>query len=229
VKDKIFRDRLLRWFKGNSREFPWREKTRTPFQILIAEMLLRKTRAENVVEVYRSLIRDYPNPKALAGADTRTLEKTLRPLGLFKLRAKAMKGLSKNLVLNHHAHVPKDYGGLMALPHVGRYAANATLCFAFGERAPIVDANVQRIYSRIFGLKKSTEIHRAEHLWNFASKILPKKAFRDYNLALLDFAAKICKPNKPVCHVCFSRDMCRYYNENVPRLVQHKICGKLHR
>ncbi|MFB6198430.1 MAG: hypothetical protein ABEI52_09220, partial [Halobacteriaceae archaeon] len=104
--------------------------------------------------------------------------------------------------------VPDDEEELQELPYVGRYAANATLCFAFGEHRPIVDANVVRVYNRVFG--KNFD-YRDEAAWEFAEEVLPESYAWEFNLAIIDFAAEICVPQNPNCDECFFSTQCDYY------------------
>ena len=104
--------------------------------------------------------------------------------------------------------VPDDTEHLLELPYVERYAANATLCFAFGEPRPIVDTNVVRVYNRIFDREFD---YRAEEAWQFTAEILPETDARQFNLAILDFAAAICAPKTPNCEKCFFTDQCSNY------------------
>src|SRR5271157_290127 len=93
-KSKMFTQLLLNWFGENRRKFPWRE-TSNPYKVLIAEILLRKTNAEKVSSVYEHFLRKYPRIEAIVNADLRGLEKSLRTLGLYRRRAKELKGLAQ--------------------------------------------------------------------------------------------------------------------------------------
>lgn len=96
----------------------------------------------------------------------------------------------------------------MELPFVGRYAANAVLCFAFGKRRPIVDRNVIRIYERVF----DTDLHyRSDETWQLAENVLPEENVQRFNLTLIDFAAQVCVARTPRCEVCLLTDICQYY------------------
>lgn len=210
---KKFRNRLMVWFIENGRDYPWRKADTNPFHVLVAEILLRKTRADAVVPVWNSLIRAYPDPESLAAADVGDLEEMLHGIGLSRIRAKALVKLADLIVRRHMGSLPTDVEALSALPEVGPYIANATLCFAFGIKKPILDANVYRIYTRVFDLPHASELHKATGHWDFAESLLPEDAYRDFNLALLDFAAKTCTARKPDCERCFINDCCSYYSQ----------------
>jgi A/G-specific adenine glycosylase len=208
---KHYQRAILRWYSSNRRQFYWRNPNVTPFQILIAEMLLRKTRAESVDSVMRKFFRLYSSIKKLAHVSVVDLENLLKPLGLQRTRARAIQRIANILAEQYQSRVPRDIDNLLKLPHVGRYAANAVLCFAFGERRSIVDGNIIRLFSRIFGMKKPVEIHKAENVWKFADTLLPSNRVKEFNWALLDLAALVCRPKSPDCVRCPISWCCLYY------------------
>ena len=200
----VFRSALRKWSDYNLRSFSWRDTT-DPFEILVAEILLQKTAAEKVEPIYDELIETYPTLDALAKADSDTLGDIIYSLGLQNQRTQALIKIGGEL---REIGVPADEEDLLELPNVGRYAANATLCFAFGEPRAIVDANVVRVYNRFFGADFD---YRVEEAWAFATEVLPEHDVQEFNLALLDFAAEICTPKTPRCEDCFLTEWCDYY------------------
>lgn len=199
-----FRSELLIWASDNLRSFPWRE-TSDPYEILIAEILLQKTAAEKVDSIYEEFLSTYPTLTDLAEADREELADIIYSLGFQNQRSKALISIGQIL---DGSGVPDHDEHLLELPYVGRYAANATLCFAFGEPRPIVDANVVRVYNRIFDTDFN---YRDEAAWQFAAEVLPEANAWEFNLAILDFAAEICAPKSPNCEDCFFTDQCSYY------------------
>jgi A/G-specific adenine glycosylase len=190
---------LLHWGSENKRSFPWREATTTPYGHLVAEILLRKSRAASVAGIWRELIGTYPNFESLSGANEQALARLLEPLGLHRIRARALLTIGGSLSILHGGSVPQDEIALRALPHCGRYIANAVLCFAFGEQRPIVDNGINRFLTRHFGLTRAREIHRSQDLWDFAARLLPEGRAPEFNYALLDFSATVCTPRSPKC------------------------------
>jgi A/G-specific adenine glycosylase len=204
-----FVDKLLEWWPKNARDFPWR-KTQNPYYILIAETLLRKTTAKQVEQMYPTFLEKYPSPSHLALADLRTLRKILKPLGLENRRAASLKKLAQVIVAKYGGAVPRRREELMELPVVGRYATNAVLCFAYGTEAPLVDTNVVRIITRFFSFEsRKTRLKDDPYMWMFAESLLPAGRARDFNLALLDFAAQVCRARNPKCGECIVRNMCK--------------------
>jgi A/G-specific adenine glycosylase len=197
-----FRRALRNWSSGSRREFLWRDACATPYVVLASEMLLRKTRAASVEPVVAELLAEYPQPRDLARARLESLEDLLRPLGLHRVRARALKDVGERLASRHRGRVPRLEADLLELPHVGRYAANAVLCFSYGQRRAIVDANVVRIYHRVFGIPVPRETHKADDLWGLAQRALPRTWFQKFNLALLDLGGLVCLPRLPLCAEC---------------------------
>lgn len=202
-----FRSELIKWAEDNLREYPWRETTE-PYEVLIAEVLLQKTSADKVAPIYHELLSTYSTPAALAEADPDDVADIIYSLGFQNQRSRALVSIGNQI---QESGVPTDADELLELPYVGRYATNATLCFAFGEPRPIVDANVVRVYNRIFDEEFD---YQDEDIWSFAATVLLADEAQRFNLAILDFAALVCEPKKPSCDACFFTDACRYYRAN---------------
>lgn len=205
---RTVRDSLLRWAEREGRHFVWREP-QPPFAILLAEMLLSKTRAEVAEPALRSLLEQFSTPQTLAKAPTSVLEKILFPLGLHRKRARNLVACASILVEKHDGKVPESVDELMTLPYVGKYAAHAVASVAFDEPLPVIDANVSRIYQRLFSLPSPPErLSSAHDLWSFAARVLPRKRAKAYNWALLDFGGTICTAKTPACARCPVRRSC---------------------
>ena len=197
-KDKcslpIFAEKLLAWWKENKRDFSWR-KVRDPYKILLAEILLRKTTAKQVERVYERFLQKFPSLEALSKASEEEVRGILTHLGMEHKRVKLLLEIGKILMERHRGRVPSRPEEIIALPGVGRYAANAVLCLAHGEDAPMVDTNVVRIVQRAFGFKSSRARAKDDpQLWEFVGALIPPGRGREFNLALLDLAATICTP-----------------------------------
>ena len=128
---QYFRQSLIEWGEQNYRSFPWRE-TRDPYKVLIAELLLHRTRASQVVDVYISFLDRYPDIPALSRADRGDLATTLYSLGLF-WRIDLIMDMAQKLMRDFNGHVPVSKVDLLSLPGVGDYIAGSVRCFAFGK------------------------------------------------------------------------------------------------
>jgi A/G-specific adenine glycosylase len=216
-KSRLFAQQLLKWFSKNRRSFPWRE-TSDPYKVLIAEVFLRKTDAGKVLGIYEHFVRRYPGFEALINADRRELEDFLRPLGLYRRKAKELMDLARIAATKHRGKVPHSREELLELPGVGDYIANAVLCFAFAKTVPLVDTNVIRVVTRVFSFKPKTKRARDDpEIWRDVRKIMPKGKARDFNLAMLDLAATTCLPRKPMCRICPVIPSCDYYFATIGR------------
>jgi len=205
-------ERLLDWFERKGRNFPWRSQP-SPYAVLIAEKLLQQTAAiDKLVEAYNRIVNTYPNLRLLADADISTLEDIIQPLGL-GYRAKELHDMANELVLRHNGKVPRDLKKLIGLPGIGDYAARAVLSLAFGEDMSVVDTNIARFLYRMFGLKGPLPSNpaRKRALTELAGKLIPKGRAREFNLALLDLCAQVCRANKPECLECPIKMHCAYY------------------
>lgn len=213
-KKNIFLKKLFNWHKKNYRNFPWR-RTDDPFHIIIAEIMLQKTDAKKVDSVFNPFISKYPTPLALSKAEIKEIRKDIQILGIHK-RAERMKNLAKNIVEKHNGNVPSKKEELVDLLGVGDYIANAVLCFAFNEDSALLDTNVARILERIFSIKTTKSRARTDkELWETAKNIIPIGSGREFNFAMLDFSALICKARKPLHDECPMQDICVYYNSTM--------------
>lgn len=205
-KARYFRKRLAAWGDRNRRDFPWR-RTENPFHILLAEMMLRRTNAPQVIPVYQEVIQRYPTPGSLAFAPTNEVFDLLRPLGL-AWRAENIKQMSEVLVNRFNGELPSSYEGLKELPGVGDYVASAVCCFAFDIPMPIIDTNTVRVAGRYFGFDTHAESRRIKAVRETVKAITDRKKPSEFNHSFLDFAALICKAIKPGCPLCPLRKRC---------------------
>lgn len=212
-RKRRFQRQVLSWACSVDRSFVWREPEAAPELILVSEMLLRKTKAERVDEIVRRLFDRYPDLEALSTADVEDLADLIRPLGLQNIRADALQTAAERITNDRDGEVPRDLSFLWDLPHVGRYAANAVLCFAFGEPRPIVDANVVRVLCRVFDRERPTEVHTDDELWELAEELVPSEQPKTYNWSLLDLGALLCTPRDPDCLSCPVVDLCEAHRE----------------
>jgi A/G-specific adenine glycosylase len=203
------RGQLLEWFSRYGRDLPWR-RTRDPFKVLLAELLLKLTPYWKAVRAFNAIVRRYPSPQALARARARDLEPIIRPLGLLH-RAKALPAVGAALVRDHGGVVPDRREALDRLPGVGRYTAGAVLCFAFGRASALVDTTTARFYRRFFGLAQGPGPAEHETLWIAARRFVGRRRARNLNLAVIDICSMVCKFARPRCHLCPVASACHYY------------------
>jgi len=207
------RNHLLAWFSREGRTFIWRSRP-TPFNILVAEILLRKTGAEVVNRFLPAFLSRFPKPSMLATVDPQELTTFLSPLGLSRQRADQLKRLGEILTELTGGKVPNSRCSLLVLPGVGEYTAAAVLCFAYGRVEALVDTNVARIVLRVHGIAQHShyEARRSPEVWDRARNIIGenKATAKSLNWALLDLGAMVCKSRDPKCAECPLQELCAY-------------------
>ncbi len=208
------RRRLLGWAAENLRDFPWRRRGVTPYEVLVAELLLKRTTATAAARVYPTFIERYPDVRALSMADETELSAVLQPLGLSRQRAQVITELA-TVLHGRGGRIPKTVRALEGLPGLGAYAARAVMTFGFGIRTAVVDGNVERILRRVFGEAVAPDVTR-KAVVELAGQLLPRSRHQAFNFALIDLGAEVCKPTKPRCHVCPLRKGCDYGMGRLP-------------
>ena len=199
-----FRDELLNWFAEHGRSFSWRQRS-TPFDVLIAEILLKRTTAAAVERFVSGFLERYPNPYAIGESTIDELKDFLAPLGLSMQRAVHIRSLAEVLIRDYDGQVPSELTQLLELPGIGPYIASAVRCYAFGEIEAPVDTNVARILVRLHGISPSRyEARRSPEVWDLARELVGQdaKTVRELNWALLDIGAKVCIAREPKCNCC---------------------------
>jgi A/G-specific adenine glycosylase len=199
--DLVFlRESLCAWDTQQRRVFPWR-LTGNPFPIMMAELMLRRTQARQVVGIYNTFVAKYPDAAALTVAPKEEVTQILFSLGL-PWRVPAFQQIARLLVEGYNGQVPPSYDALIALPGVGDYVASAVCCFAFGQAISIVDTNTVRIAGRLFGVSTHAESRRRKPIRILLEGLLDRENPRAYNYAMLDLAALVCTPFNPQCAQC---------------------------
>ena len=197
MNGQAFRSDLIGWHRGNARDFPWRDHV-DPWHVLMAEVCLHRTRADQVRPVYEALAELAPTPADMV-SNAASTRRAMKSLGL-RWRADNMVKIARALVKDHGGVVPNDSLALRQLPGVGDYVANAVLTFGFGQRTVLVDTNTSRIVGRVRGRGETTRRWQLRlDLHGLAGKDGPDAAF---NYALLDLGAQICRAGTPLCEHC---------------------------
>ena len=197
---------ILRWYEHAGREFPWRSIDSSggldPWAILVSEIMLQQTQTARVVDLLPRFLERYPDPAACARATNSEMIVAWKGLG-YNNRAIRLRDAARQIRDRHEGRVPQDLEDLLALPGIGRYTAEAILCFAFGAQIALLEVNTIRVLSRIFhrcyDASGLLEPRALEHL---ASGIMPEGRAYDWNQALMDFGATICRAQVPRCREC---------------------------
>lgn len=209
---------LLEWFEKRRRSFPWRE-IKDPYKILMAEIMLQRTRADQVVPAYRDFIREFPTINDLKSASLKHVGKYFRQLGLF-WRAELVKKMADDVIVKFNGKIPSERNKLLSICSIGDYIADAVLAFAFGKNVAVVDSNVCRVIGRVFALGLKKEARRDPTFKNIPQQLLKRGKAREFNWAMIDLASLICLPKNPKCSECPLCILCRFASRS------HVICSK---
>ena len=178
-----------------------------PFSILIGTILSARTKDETTTKAVKALFTKYKNPKDLANAKIKDVEKIIRSIGFFHVKSKRIIEVAKIIHTKYKDKVPEDLDTLVQLPGVGRKTANCVLVYAFEKPAIPVDIHVHRISNRL-GLVDTKNPEETEQ--ELMSKI-DKKYWIDINDTFVMYGQNICKPISPMCNVCKIKKSCKYY------------------
>ena len=200
---------LLSWAVSNRREYPWREEGLSPYRVLIAEVLLKRTTARAAARAYVPFIAKFPDLESLHLASNGDVEEGLVAIGLYRQRAQGLKAMAQYLLEQCGGRVPVDLASLIRVPHVGPYAARAVLSFGYRYAAAVVDSNVQRVLGRLFR-RRLGPTPTLSDVQALADAILPNASHREFNWALLDLGATVCRYDSPRCAVCPLARFCDY-------------------
>ncbi len=203
-----FQRRLLKWYRENGRDLPWR-KTSDPYKILVSEVMLQQTQVERVIPKYHEFLERYPTLKDLAEAPAEEVRESWYPLG-YNIRPFRLHGIACETVARYGGALPKNQDELISFKGIGRYTAGAIRSFAFKEDAPILDTNVTRVLHRVFVGTGDPKAQKAM-LWAMSEALIPRGKGYDFNQALMDFGAMVCTARDPYCLLCPMKDLCKTY------------------
>ncbi len=195
------REGLLRWYRENGRDLPWR-KSYIPYQVWISEIMLQQTQIKTMLPYFFRWMERFPHPAAIAEASEDEILRHWEGLGYYA-RAKNIQKAARLMVSEHGGNLPSDFESVRKLPGVGQYTAGAIMSFAFNADFPAADANAARILARIFDISIPSDCKEFRNaVWYYATDILPKGRSRDFNQALMDFGSMVCSPRGPLCGGC---------------------------
>lgn len=207
-------ERLLKWYAKNGRSYPWR-KNRTPYRVLISEIMLQRTQTDQVAPVFREFVDIFPHVHSVVESDVEAVESVFQPLGLIN-RAAKIHEMCAFIRQNYDGQIPESYDRLVEIKGIGKYTASTVLCFGFGHKRAIVDVNVERIYTRLFNVHpKNRSAKEDNYFWEFCRRMLPDREYVEFNYALLDFGKMDCDKRNPNCFNCIFSDICLYYEKEI--------------
>ena len=204
---------LADWYLENKRSLPWRE-TNEPYRIWLSEIILQQTRVDQGKPYYLSFVKAFPKVEDLAQAEEVDVLKLWQGLGYYS-RARNLHASAKYVASDLQGKFPSSYKDLLALKGVGDYTASAIASICYNEPVAVVDGNVFRVLSRIFGI--DTPINSTEGVKQFkqlAQELLDKKDPANFNQGIMEFGATHCKPQNPLCDSCPFAAKCVAFNQN---------------
>jgi len=215
------RRRLLRWYRANARDLPWR-RTRDPYHVWLSEIMLQQTQVATVIPYFERFLAALPNIEALAAAPEELVLRLWEGLGYYR-RARQLHRAAQLIVAEHGGRFPRTLADIMTLPGVGRYTAGAIVSIAFDLRAPILEANTVRLQSRLWRFDGDpTSAAGQAFLWNAAEQLLPRRGAGELNQALMELGSQVCLPRAPRCDACPLEALCPTraagVQEQIPRV-----------
>ncbi len=212
MKKDHFNGQILDWYSQNKRDLPWRQN-RNPYNIWLSEIILQQTRVNQGLPYYLKFIDEYPNVHDLANADERDVLRVWQGLGYYS-RARNLHKCAKIISENYDGNFPNSFQELIKLPGIGNYTAAAIASIAFGEKVAVVDGNVYRVLSRIFGIDNDISSGKGQKVFQEqANELISDKHPDEFNQAMMEFGALQCVPKKPNCSICTFQSQC-FANKN---------------
>ncbi|HEU6448749.1 MAG TPA: A/G-specific adenine glycosylase [Verrucomicrobiae bacterium] len=230
---------LLDWFSANARDLPWR-KTRDPYAIWVSEIMLQQTQVKTVMPYWERWMRELPTIESVAAASPDKIHKLWEGLGYYT-RARNLQKAAQEILRRAEFHdaqtkrnkirvsrsstlrFPETFEEVLALPGIGRYTAGAICSIAFNQATPILDGNVIRVLTRIFGIAENPKEKKTNQLlWQIAEQLVShaktqssqRNSCSHLNQSLMELGALICTPRNPQCNLCPVKKHCVAYKEN---------------
>ena len=205
---------IINWYFNNKRDLPWRD-TIDPYKVWISEIILQQTRVNQGINYYYRFIESFPDIFSLANAEIDHVLKLWQGLGYYS-RARNMHETAKYIVNYYNGVFPTEYTDLVKLKGIGEYTAAAIASFCFNAGIPVIDGNVFRVLSRIFGITESTQSASGKKIFKEkAHEIIDKKQAHIFNQAIMEFGALQCIPKNPDCTVCPLKEYCFAFNNQM--------------
>lgn len=223
--DTSFSNNLIAWYLQNKRDLPWRN-TSDPYKVWLSEIILQQTRVAQGLPYYEKFENTYPTVHDLAQATEAEVLKTWQGLGYYS-RARNLHVTAKMVSQEMDGIFPQSYKGLLKLKGVGDYTASAIASICYNQLEAVVDGNVYRVLSRIFGI--STPINSSAGQKQFkelAQQLIDSVRPGTFNQAVMEFGAKYCVPQNPDCGTCIFKNRCVAHKENHVAELPVKIKAK---
>lgn len=201
---------LLAWYDGEKRDLPWRH-THDPYAIWVSEIMLQQTQVATVIPYYHRWLARFPTVQALAEADDQDVLAQWQGLGYYRRCRLLLEGARFVAEKNGWPQSAEEW---RKVPGVGPYTAGAIASIAFNQPTPLVDGNVERVFSRLTACRDSGP-QLKKSAWTWAEGVTPHKRPGDWNQALMELGATVCKPGAPLCGACPLIMKCEAHRQGV--------------
>lgn len=209
-----FKNSLINWYEENKRNLPWR-KSVDPYKIWLSEIILQQTRVAQGLPYYQKFINRFPTVFDLAQADEEEVLKLWQGLGYYS-RARNLHYTAQIIVQNEQGVFPNAYQELIRLKGIGDYTASAISSICFNEPKAVLDGNVFRVISRIFGIDLPINSTEGKKIFKEkANELLDRQNPGTYNQAIMEFGALHCKPKLPLCETCPFQRNCVAFQQGI--------------
>jgi len=202
---------LIQWYLQNKRDLPWR-KTPHPYPVWLSEIMLQQTRVAQGLPYFLAFMEAFPTVHDMAAAPEEQVLKLWQGLGYYS-RARNLHATAKHVEFELGGNFPGSYDGLLKLKGVGEYTAAAIASICYGEAVPVVDGNVYRVLSRVFGVETDISSSGAKKEFTTRAKtLIPQNNASEFNQAIMEFGALQCVPKSPDCSICIFNSVCAAFN-----------------
>jgi A/G-specific adenine glycosylase len=212
-----FQEKLLQWYHHYQRELPWRE-TQDPYKIWISEVMLQQTTVQTVLPYYKKWIQIFPDIQTLSQSSLQKVLKAWEGLGYYQ-RAKNLHQASKIIMEKHQGQIPQTFSQLKSLPGFGPYTTAAVLSFAFKKPYPVLDGNIRRVLLRIQNLNEESNPSSDKILRPFLTTVFIPQKSSQFNQALMELGALICRPQNPSCLLCPIQKYCKAFQSGTQEII----------
>lgn len=214
-------EKVIEWYQNHKRQLPWRTD-KDPYKIWLSEIILQQTRIDQGTPYYEKFLSHYPCIFEMAKAPEDEILKHWQGLGYYS-RARNMHHTAKVIVNDYQGIFPQDYKSIRLLKGIGDYTASILLSVCFNQPYAVVDGNVSRVVSRLFGIKDFIDKPEGQKIIKQkATEILDKQNPGDFNEALMDFGSMVCTPSNPNCCECPLSNHCYAFIHNEQNLLPFK-------
>ena len=213
---------LLDWFSQYARDLPWR-RTRDPYGIWVSEIMLQQTQVKTVLPFWECWMRELPTIESAARASSHKIHKLWEGLGYYT-RVRNLQKAARLILQKHDGQFPNRFEDILDLPGIGRYTAGAIASIAFDQPTPILDGNVIRVLTRLFGIAENPREKKTnKRLWQIAEELVLNSRFAEnsksancshLNQSLMELGALVCTPRNPQCGPCPVKNLCTAFKEN---------------